>query len=131
MKKIFKFLGWMFVVLLTSVSFASCSDDDDDDDPYRGTVWEYFETYSDGKYLYRLRFVEGNNAYYEEEVLNAGGTIVNRHSAPYTYTYSGSLIIFEPVQAGSAYLEANLVEGIKLVVTNKSNNEIIGDFLKK
>ena len=52
MKKIFKFLGWMFVVLLTSVSFASCSDDDDDDDPYRGTVWEYFETYSDGKYLY-------------------------------------------------------------------------------
>lgn len=32
MKKTFKFLGWMFVVLLTSVSFASCSDDDDEGD---------------------------------------------------------------------------------------------------
>ena len=33
MKKTLKFLSWMFVAVLSVLSFSSCSDDDDKDSP--------------------------------------------------------------------------------------------------
>ena len=43
MKKTLKFLSWMFVAVLSVLSFSSCSDDDEGH-PYAGTVWEYEDT---------------------------------------------------------------------------------------
>ncbi len=47
MKKTLKFLSWMFVAVLSVLSFSSCSDDDEGH-PYAGTVWEYEDIYESG-----------------------------------------------------------------------------------
>ena len=92
MKKALKFLSWMFVAVLSVLSFSSCSDDDEGH-PYAGTVWEYEDIYESGTITTRIRFADETKAYYEVEQRNAGGTIVDNTSSPYSYTYSGTMIV--------------------------------------
>lgn len=54
MKKTLKFLSWMFVAVLSVLSFSSCSDDDEGH-PYAGTVWEYEDIYESGTITTRIR----------------------------------------------------------------------------
>ena len=85
MKKTLKFLSWMFVAVLSVLSFSSCSDDDEGH-PYAGTVWEYEDIYESGTITTRIRFADETKAYYEVEQRNAGGTIVDNTSSPYSLT---------------------------------------------
>lgn len=130
MKKTLKFLSWMFVAVLSVLSFSSCSDDDERH-PYAGTVWEYEDIYESGTITTRIRFADETKAYYEVEQRNAGGTIVDNTSSPYSYTYSGTLIVFRPQQTGKANLEGVVSEGVKMVLTNTSNGEEISILYKK
>ena len=130
MKKTLKFLSWMFVAVLSVLSFSSCSDDDEGL-PYAGTVWEYEDIYESGTITTRIRFADETKAYYEVEQRNAGGTIVDNTSSPYSYTYSGTLIVFRPQQTGKANLEGVVSEGVKMVLTNTSNGEEISILYKK
>ena len=130
MKKTLKFLSWMFVAVLSVLSFSSCSDDDVGH-PYAGTVWEYEDIYESGTITTRIRFADETKAYYEVEQRNAGGTIVDNTSSPYSYTYSGTLIVFRPQQTGKANLEGVVSEGVKMVLTNTSNGEEISILYKK
>ena len=130
MKKALKFLSWMFVAVLSVLSFSSCSDDDEWH-PYAGTVWEYEDIYESGTITTRIRFADETKAYYEVEQRNAGGTIVDNTSSPYSYTYSGTLIVFRPQQTGKANLEGVVSEGVKMVLTNTSNGEEISILYKK
>lgn len=130
MKKTLKFLSWMFVAVLSVLSFSSCSDDDEGN-PYAGTVWEYEDIYESGTITTRIRFADETKAYYEVEQRNAGGTIVDNTSSPYSYTYSGTLIVFRPQQTGKANLEGVVSEGVKMVLTNTSNGEEISILYKK
>ena len=66
MKKTLKFLSWMFVAVLSVLSFSSCSDDDEGH-PYAGTVWEYEDIYESGTITTRIRFADETKAYYEVE----------------------------------------------------------------
>ena len=52
-------------------------------------------------------------------------------SSPYSYTYSGTLIVFRPQQTGKANLEGVVSEGVKMVLTNTSNGEEISILYKK
>lgn len=132
MKKTLKFLSWMFILLLT-VSVSSCKDDDEGH-PFAGTVWEYQDVFTDGTVTERIRFIDETNAYYDKETRNAGGTIINNESLPYSYTFSNSLVIFKPLQAGKANLEGTIVEGVKMVLINTTkpkDEQEIGIFYKK
>ena len=57
MKKIFNLFVLMCAVLLTTVSFSSCSDDSDEVNlsPYANTVWEYTDVYVDGTRTERIK----------------------------------------------------------------------------
>ena len=101
------------------------------DSPYAGTVWEYEDIYESGTITTRIRFADETKAYYEVEQRNAGGTIVDNTSSPYSYTYSGTLIVFRPQQTGKANLEGVVSEGVKMVLTNTSNGEEISILYKK
>lgn len=141
MKKTITFLSWMFIVLLASVSFTSCDPDDPDPvpepttsvvtNPYAYTTWEYTDIYNDGTMIQRLRFADETNVYYELEMRNAGGVIMENTSIPYVYSYSGSFIVFKPQQTGKANLEGRVTDNIKLELTNTSSNSNIGTFYKK
>ena len=55
MKKTLKFLSWMFVAVLSVLSFSSCSDDDEGH-PYAGTVWEYEDIYESGTITFLFNY---------------------------------------------------------------------------
>lgn len=133
MKTTVKFLSWMFVMLF-AFTFASCSDDDDEGapaNPYVNTTWEYMDIYEDGSITSRVRFADEVNAYFEVEMRNAGGTIVENTSSPYEYACSGDFIVFKPLQTGKANLEARVSDGIRMVLVNTSTDDEIGIFYKK
>lgn len=123
MKKIFNLFVLMCAVLLTTVSFSSCSDDSDEVNlsPYANTVWEYTDVYADGTITERIKFIDEKQAYSETEYRNAGGILVDISSIPYNYMASGDFIVFYPLQSGKANLEAVVTDGIKMVVTNTSD----------
>lgn len=123
MKKIFNLFVLMCVVLLTAVSFSSCSEDSEEvgSNPYANTVWEYTDIYTDGSRTERMKFIDENQAYSETEIRNAGGQLIDMSTIPYKYTASGNFIVFNPLQSGMANLEAVVTDGIKMVVTNTSN----------
>lgn len=123
MKKIFNFFVLMCTVLLTAVSFSSCSEDSEEvsSNPYANTVWEYTDIYADGSRTERIKFIDEKQAYSETEIRNAGGLLVDMSTIPYNYTASGNFIVFNPLQSGMANLEAVVTDGIKMVVTNTSN----------
>ena len=102
MKKTLKFLSWMFVAVLSVLSFSSCSDDDEGH-PYAGTVWEYEDIYESGTITTRIRFADETKAYYEVEQRNAGGTIVDNTSSPY----------LDPNKRERQILKALLVKALK------------------
>lgn len=123
MKKIFNLFVLMCAVLLTTVSFSSCSDDSDEVNlsPYANTVWEYTDVYVDGTRTERIKFIDEKQAYSETEYRNTGGILVDISSIPYNYMASGDFIVFYPLQSGMANLEAVVTDGIKMVVTNTSD----------
>lgn len=122
MKKTLKLMSMLLMMLLFTVPFSSCSDDDEDSNPYAGTTWTYEDIFDDGTLTTRIRFANETNAYYETEIRNAGGTIISNTSSPYSYTYSGDLIVFRSLQTGRANLEGRVSEGVKMTLTNTSNN---------
>lgn len=125
-----KFFLMMFCAALTLSSLSSCKDDDDNN-VLANTTWEYKDIFTDGTVVYTLRFNSDMSAYYEMAIYNAGGTLLSNDSSPYIYQYSGSLVIMTAQQAGKANLEATITDGIKLILTNTSNNVVIGTFYKK
>lgn len=131
MKKTLKLMSMMFMMLLLTVSFASCSDDEENTNPYAGTTWTYDDIFDDGTLTTRIRFASETSAYYEREIRNAGGTIIDNTSSPYSYTYSGDLIVFRPLQTGKANLEGRVSEGVKMTLTNTSNNSQIAILYKE
>ena len=78
MKKTLKFLSWMFVAVLSVLSFSSCSDDDEGH-PYAGTVWEYEDIYESGTITTRIRFADETKAYYEVRLLTIRQVLILIH----------------------------------------------------
>lgn len=141
MKKTLKFLSWMFILLLM-VSVSSCKDDEEGH-PFAGTTWEYSRMvtyYANGKRYdnatktWRISFTDETNATYEEEYKDATGGLLDNFPSPYTYRFSNSLVIFDPVKIGDAALEGTVVERVKMTLINTTSsgeNKEIATLYKK
>lgn len=126
-----KYLSMMLVVLAMSVCMVSCGDDDENSNILAGTRWAYSDVYEDGTVEVSLTFNADNTAIWNYVVRNAGGTIITNETAGYSYQVSENLVVMTAQQAGKANLEGVISSGVKMEVTNMSNQKSIGTFYKK
>lgn len=133
MKYLTKNLLMLLMVLAMGVSFASCGSDSSDskDEPGPGpdlnevknTTWVENHTSSDGSsFKYSLKFAT-TTAVFEISYKEGTQTVTDTYS--YTFTRSNNLVVLNPQEAGNATLEGRIENGIRMSVTNASNNSEI------
>ena len=135
MKYLTKNLLMLLMVLAMGVSFCGCggSDGNSNDDPVpdtpvdpnevKYTTWVENHTSSDGSsFKYSLKFA-ATTAVFEISYKEGTQTVTDTYS--YTFTRSNNLVILNPQEAGNATLEGRIENGIRMSVTNASNNSEI------
>ena len=134
MKYLTKNLLMLLMVLAMGVSFASCGSDGGGDEPtptptptdpneVKYTTWVENHTSSDGSsFKYSLKFA-ATTAVFEISYKEGTQTVTDTYS--YTFTRSNNLVILNPQEAGNATLEGRIENGIRMSVTNASNNSEI------
>ena len=133
MKYLTKNLLMLLMVLAMGVSFCGCGGSDGDSpdpvpDPVdpnevKYTTWVENHTSSDGSsFKYSLKFAT-TTAVFEISYKEGTQTVTDTYS--YTFTRSNNLVILNPQEAGNATLEGRIENGIRMSVTNASNNSEI------
>lgn len=141
-----KHLFMLLIMAAMSVNFAGCSDDDDpvkdkeDEETttsqLAGTRWTYVEQFEEdgieSVQEYSISFTSTTATYSLAITVTEGSQhTTSSVEIDYTYTYSEGLVIFNPTEAGKAYLEGEITSNVRMVVTNVSTGEVIGTFYKQ
>jgi hypothetical protein len=131
----------IILMAVMSVGFVSCGDDKDDIDTgkivspevdeneVKGTTWKNTDSFSDGsKIITEVKF-SATTAVISityEQGLTSETTKMN-----YNFTRSKNLVVFSPQEAGNANIEGLIENGIKMTLTNMSNNSEIAVVYKQ
>lgn len=141
----------MLILLAMCIPMTSCGDDDEDEPApvstpaytLNNTVWQTStsETDDDGDkwtYTYTLRFGESTATYNYEILLQYSSgmtTTMPVFNNKYTYTYKNNVAVMTPTDDNEssdlAILTADVTPGVKLILTNTSNNEVIKTLFAK
>lgn len=141
-KKLFKNLQCKWNVLaialvaMMSVTLASCGSDEKEDpidvivDKYdvAGTTWGYSVSYADGvSESIELKFSAASAIMTHRQTVN-NQTLSETYN--YSYKRSDNLIFLTPMESGRPSLEGEIVNTMKMVVTNTLNKATM-DFYKQ
>lgn len=137
-KKYLRWLPCLFMALCTC-SFMSCSDDDDDpmlppvtevdENEVIGTTWIEEGSYSDGSSSATTLTFSSSTATLSISYKEGTQTITNTLS--YSFRRSKNLVVLSPREAGKATLEGSIENGIKMTLTNTSNNSVVAVLYKR
>lgn len=138
----------MLILLVMCIPMTSCSDDDEDEPApvptpeytLKNTTWVYetTETDDDGDITKTTRTVSfgETTATYSIDLdffySYGGSSHMPIMENKYTFTYKNNTAVLTPSGNENdeelAKLTADVTPGVKLVLTNASNNEVIGTF---